>query len=264
MFCCHCGGPLEQNFIFCPSCGKKKSATGSEAGTSSGSSSSNSQPPVVARKKNPTVLNFSSFKKEKEAERRSHFEPKSKKKKKAVGEKNEEVLINVGLMEFDSRSLRKVFGKTFPVKLFKEMKYEEVLERSLKKWEDYDRTFSRERAYVLVYPDGKLARTIPGTDAEFTLITYKEGLGKPYSRITLFLASVLPKMRDSSITDFLNSEEEHDNVDGESIGEVGEDIVQLFEDNVDMQFAGDFDLTNTDVNTEDSVNLVPFEVTDFL
>ena len=214
----------------------------------------------LPEKKNPTVLNFSSFKKEKEAERRSHFEPK---KKKAVGEKNEEVLINVGLMEFDSGSLRKVFGKTFPVKLFKEMKYEEVLERSLKKWEDYDRTFSRERAYVLVYPDGKLARTIPGTDAEFTLITYK-GLGKPYSRITLFLAPVLPKTRDSSITDFLNSEEEHDNVDGESIGEVGEDIVQLFEDNVDMQFAGDFDLTNTDVNTEDSVNLVPFEVTDFL
>jgi hypothetical protein len=38
-------------------------------------------------------------------------------------------------MEFDSGSLREIFGKTFPVKLFKEMKYEEVLERSLKEWE---------------------------------------------------------------------------------------------------------------------------------
>ena len=33
-----------------------------------------------------------------------------------------------------------------------------------------------------------LARTIPRIDKEFTLKKYKEGLGKSYSRITIFLA----------------------------------------------------------------------------
>ena len=52
-------------------------------------------------------------------------------------------------------------GKTFPIKLSKEMNYEKVYEKSMKKREDYDRTFSRDRGYILVYPDGKIARTIP-------------------------------------------------------------------------------------------------------
>ena len=43
---------------------------------------------------------------------------------------------------------------------------------------------------MLAYPDTNLARTIPGTDEDFTLKKYKEGLGKSYSRITLFLAPV--------------------------------------------------------------------------
>ena len=57
--------------------------------------------------------------------------------------------------------------------------------------EDYDRTFCRrERDYVLAYPDTNLARTIPAADEAFTLKKYKQGLGKSYSRITLFLAPV--------------------------------------------------------------------------
>ena len=58
------------------------------------------------------------------------------------------------------------------------MTYDEVLEKSLKKWEDYDRAFIRERGYVLVYPDGQLAHTIPGTNTQLTLKGYKEGIGK--------------------------------------------------------------------------------------
>ena len=76
------------------------------------------------------IPSFSSYKKIKEAERRSHFEPKLKKKK---IEKKEEVLINVGLMDVDfTGSLKRVFGKTLPVKLSTDMNYDEVLERSLK------------------------------------------------------------------------------------------------------------------------------------
>ena len=61
------------------------------------------------------------------------------------------------------------------------------------------RTFCRrERDYVLAYPDTNLAGTIPGTDEAFTLKKYKEGLGKSYSRITLFLAPV-PEIGDNNV-----------------------------------------------------------------
>ena len=74
------------------------------------------------------------------------------------------MLINVGLIIVNNNGVRAWRSvQTFPVKLSKEMNYEEVYERSMKKWEDYDRTFSRDRGYILVYPDDKIARTIPGS-----------------------------------------------------------------------------------------------------
>ncbi len=69
--------------------------------------------PVRRNTSSTPIPSFSSYKKVKETERRSHFEPKTKKKK---IEKKEEVLINVGLMDVDfTGSLKRVFGKTLPV-----------------------------------------------------------------------------------------------------------------------------------------------------
>ena len=48
-------------------------------------------------------------------------------------------------------------GKSFPVKLSRDIGYSEPREKALKKWEDYDRSFDRDRGYVLVFQDGKLA-----------------------------------------------------------------------------------------------------------
>jgi hypothetical protein len=80
-------------------------------------------------------------------------------------------------MEYDHETSdsRRVFGKTFLVKVTPDMSYDQVLERSLNKWENYDRTFSRDRGYVLDYPDGKLARTIPGSTNDFIMGKYKAG-----------------------------------------------------------------------------------------
>ena len=66
-------------------------------------------------------------------------------------------------MGYERGEAKPLSGKTFPVKLSKEMNYEEVYEWSMKKWEDYNRTFSRDRGYILVYPEGKIVRTIPGS-----------------------------------------------------------------------------------------------------
>ena len=73
------------------------------------------------------MLQYPAFlyhRKVKEAERRSHFEPKKKRKI----EKKEEILINFGLMDVDFTGfLKRVFGKTLPVKLPTDMNYDEVL-----------------------------------------------------------------------------------------------------------------------------------------
>ena len=66
-------------------------------------------------------------------------------------------------MGYERGEAKPLRGKTFPVKLSKEMNYEKVYERSMKKWEDYDRTFSRDRGYIFVYPKSKIARTILGS-----------------------------------------------------------------------------------------------------
>ena len=78
-------------------------------------------------------------------------------------------------------------SKSFPVKLSRDIGYGEAREKALKKWEDYDRSFDRDRGYALVFQDGKLATEIPGSTEEFTLRKYKEVLGKSYSRISLYL-----------------------------------------------------------------------------
>ena len=126
------------------------------------------------------------------------------------------ILLIPGLMEYDHETSdpRRVFGKTFAVKVTPDMSYDQVLEKSLIKWENCDRTFSRDRGYVLVYPDGKLARTIPGSTEEFIMGKYKEELGKPYSRITMYLCPVSPKPKekrnDVLITDLLEMNDESD------------------------------------------------------
>ena len=122
----------------------------------------------------------------------------------------DEVIINVGLMEYEYGEAKIQRGKSFPVKLSQDMGHDEVKERALKKWEDYNRTFSRDRGYVLTYQDGQLAKKIPGSSEEFTLRKYKEGLGKSYSRIYLYLCPVMEKKMESDtmpITNWLNEEE---------------------------------------------------------
>lgn len=41
----------------------------------------------------------------------------------------------------------------------------------------------------IVYADGQLCSTFPGQEEEFTVRKYKENLGKPYNRITLYVVT---------------------------------------------------------------------------
>ena len=112
------------------------------------------------------------------------------------------------------------------MKVLKDMTYDEVREKALAKWEDYDSKFSRERGYVLVYPDSRIAYTIPGSLEELTVQKYKEGLGKPYSQITMFLCPAVPskerkRSSEPPISDFTRNANNGNNseVDSEGLSE---------------------------------------------
>ncbi|XP_053272707.1 G2/M phase-specific E3 ubiquitin-protein ligase-like [Pleuronectes platessa] len=62
--------------------------------------------------------------------------------------------------------------------------------------------------YVLLYPDGSQVKNIPGTDTPFTIEKYKEAIGKPYQRLTLYICTleVMSHRNDSDSEDEADDE----------------------------------------------------------
>ena len=52
--------------------------------------------------------------------------------------------------------------------------------------------FDSDSQYKIVYQDGQSSQTIPGSIDTFTLVKYKQGLGKSYGRIKLNLCPFPP------------------------------------------------------------------------
>lgn len=59
--------------------------------------------------------------------------------------------------------------------------------KALEKHVAHNAKLPASQEWKLVYPDVKEVKNIPGTSDSFTVDKYKECLGKPYSRINLFL-----------------------------------------------------------------------------
>ena len=111
------------------------------------------------------------------------------------GNPKNEVIINVGLTEYEYRVAKIQHSKSFPVKLSGYVGHIKARDKALKKWEDYDRHFDRDCSYVLVFQDRKLATEIPGSTEELMSRKCKEGLGKSYSRISLYLCPASEKKK---------------------------------------------------------------------
>ena len=138
---------------------------------------------ITTTKRSRRINPFMSHKHE---ERASHFRPA---KKVCVSTPSrQEVTINIGVMEINENEVATPLrGKSLPLKIEKEADYDTLLKAALKKRCAYDQTFDSDRSYKLVYPDGQSAQTIPGLPERFTLVKYKQELGKSYGRITLYL-----------------------------------------------------------------------------
>ena len=100
-------------------------------------------------------------------------------------------MINVGLIETNEKGVVAIKrGSRLATKVLKSFGPTEVAHAAVRKHADYDQFFCGSDDYVLCYPDQKIVQFIPGSNKEFTVELYKEEIGKPYSKIDLFLCNV--------------------------------------------------------------------------
>ena len=165
---------LKSSSKFCPFCGEK---VANDASTSR------------AGKGATKYLSFQKYAAKKSEERSAHFRSSNSKRR---GQKKKEgdpfALINIGVMRFVGPNVTApIRSKTLPLKVRKDCGYAEVFTEALVRRQAHDQAFDSRTSWKLVYPDGQLAMNLPGQqEEEFTLRNYKEDLGKPYNRITLY------------------------------------------------------------------------------
>ena len=174
MFCCSCGTKcLVENAKYCANCGVFLSNPTNES--------------------SHKTIGFEEFKKRKETERSSRFQPKKKLKASRTVSKTKaketEVVINIGFLKLEaSGNLKRCHGKTLPVKVKPTANAQCILEKGVKKHSNHDKKIHEGLEYVLLYPDHSEVVNLPGTTEEFILEKYREDVGKAYNRITLFIA----------------------------------------------------------------------------
>ena len=190
MFCTDCGTKITSG-RFCSGCGKALSGsmedltsnTGKRSAPNASPSSSSSAVGIGAR----SNLSFDAFRERKEKERSSQFtkKPKCLSSKK---EQNLEVTIQIGLMKFRDGELKSVRGSNLPLKVSSAIGKDELLQKGAEKMIKFNKDLcSNPEAFTLLYPDRSSVDCLPGSEEIFSLQKYKEELGKPYQRITLYL-----------------------------------------------------------------------------
>mgnify|MGYP002803519687 CR=1 FL=1 len=141
-----------------------------------------------------TTLSFEDFYKMRERERQQGFKPPSKKKKSSstAGEPKKvvNVDIKVGVATQSDAKIKMRRGKTHFVSVSSEADREEIIRKAIIKHASFDQSFDETLAYILLYPDFREVRHIPGTTELFKLSKYKQAIGKDYKRLTFYLISL--------------------------------------------------------------------------
>jgi hypothetical protein len=180
MKCRNCWSDVADEFKFCPKCGEKTTKMVTNA------NGSNYQ---------HACDTFERFKAKKSQQHATFFCGKTKKCT-PNGPKQKDVLINIGVMKYDphcadsSNVYTPVRGKSLLLKIKKDANYAQLLTAALVKRKAYDQSFDEKLEWDIVYPDGQNASSLTGQpDTPFCLGTYKEDLGKNYSRLVLYLCT---------------------------------------------------------------------------
>lgn len=174
MFCSQCGWEVASGGKYCSHCG------------------------ILFPSVNPGVSScgIEEFKKRKEVERRSKFEPKAKRGRGKSSSSSsmkvqveKDVAINIGFRKYTEHGHFKTCrGKTLPIRVPPTANASQIKERAVRKHTNHDKALHECMEYVLLYPDGSVVDTLPGTSEPFKLQSYREEVGKNYNRVTLFIA----------------------------------------------------------------------------
>ncbi|XP_068712759.1 uncharacterized protein [Montipora foliosa] len=135
-----------------------------------------------------SVLAVEKFKAAKEKQWASRV--KGAKKKEAKTTKEQDVLINIGLLEWKEKlcALKPLRGKKLALRISKTAKYSLLREKVEEKWRSFhSNLYDDELSYELLYEDEALF--LPGSSELFSLQRYQEEVGKDFNKITLFLCS---------------------------------------------------------------------------
>ncbi|XP_014675080.1 PREDICTED: uncharacterized protein LOC106815163 [Priapulus caudatus] len=185
MFCSQCGLEVTSTSNYCSNCGilVKTSIVIDPGRASTTTSSSTTNRPSVS---------FEDFRKIKEDQRQSRFQPKAKRSRpgKALASEPKDVAINIGIKKYVNGYFKNIRGKCLPIRVAPSANASLVKEKAVLKHTNHDVTLdtSMDSDYVLLYPDGSLVENIPGSQQPFKLQDYKEEVGKNYNRITLYIA----------------------------------------------------------------------------
>ena len=180
-----------------------------------GLSSSIPQTHQTESKRNSHPLTYEQFRKRKETSRTNILPKKAKSCKTKEKEKPEVVKIQIGIKEFSADgTLKMLKGRTLPVAVNNTINKNDLLQMALEKHTKHFRSFNGDmESFVLLYPDNTEVNLLPGSSEFFSLKEYKKDLGKPYSRIYLYLCHVdcLKKFeRDIDSEDSLETEYDND------------------------------------------------------
>ncbi|XP_034562255.1 uncharacterized protein LOC117828943 isoform X2 [Notolabrus celidotus] len=182
MFCPYCGKQFSSLPYFCNACGKALAIFKEQGFKDDASGPISAAAAAAAAPNMPTLKTFLDYRKKKSEERQNFSLQKKGMKKKEPRKVN----INIGIMCSQNDSLKVVRGRTLPLIVEPDIDALGLRLLAVKKMTDFNNDF-QEGPYVLMYPDKTEVVTIPGTSRPFILRDYKSEIGKPYSRITLFI-----------------------------------------------------------------------------
>ena len=140
-------------------------------------------------RKRSRAITFEEFKKAKGASRVTTLPSSSSKakKEKPIGK----VKIQVGIKQYhQDGSLKVLKGRTLPLTVDADIDADCLLQEAIQKHSKHFQTFNCVVQHRLVYPDNMVVQNLRSSNDAFTLQKYKEELGKPYSKIYLYLCSV--------------------------------------------------------------------------
>jgi hypothetical protein len=140
-------------------------------------------------------------------DRTSHSKTSSSKRQKLKAP-IQDVTIQIGLMVAKDGNLTVKRGSSLPLKVQPAITANQLLGMAVEKQSRFNQGMVKDPiGYKLLYHDKREVDTIPGKEEPFSLQSYKEDIGKPYTRIIFFLCSNIDYLDYVTCSEYPESED---------------------------------------------------------